>query len=352
MVKHKEWVDAVKRIRSDTEQRHGLIRLEKNERVTPFSESFWNTVYSQVTQDYLLAYPEPERFYQKLAEFHKLSIEHFVLTSGSDGAIRNGFELCVQPEDEVVSIYPSFAMVEIYCDLFKAKKCFIRYNKNIEIDYNELIDAINENVSLIVLANPNSPTGTLIPRKVMQSIAEKSNALGIVLMIDEAYHGFCKESCIDFVNRYNNVMITRTFSKAGGLAGARIGYIVAQPSLAQLLYRFRPMYEVNSLALLFASAVLDHQEEVEHYLNETAKGKTYLFKELARLGYPVIDTHTNFVHIDVGDKKTELLKRLDQHGIKVRGGLPIETYENYIRLSTGPISAMEAFIKQLEGVEV
>ena len=100
--------------------------MEKNERVTPFSSGFWKKAVKNITPERILAYPEPEGFYRKLSKFYGMSAGHFVLTAGSDAAIRNGFDLCVKPGDAVVTLKPTFAMVEVYCELYNAKKDWFR----------------------------------------------------------------------------------------------------------------------------------------------------------------------------------------------------------------------------------
>lgn len=350
VIKHKEWVGDVTRVRGDTENRHGLLRLEKNERVTGFSEDFWSKALGQLTQEYVLAYPEPERFYASLAGFLGLPVDHLVLTAGSDAAIRMGFDLCVKLGDAVVSIEPTFAMVQVYCELYGAEKRFTAFEKDLTLDIDGLVRSIDEKVSLIVLANPNSPTGTYIKPPDMVRIVDRAKECRATVLIDEAYHGFCSETNISMVDKYENVMVTRSFSKAPGLAGLRIGYIVACPELAALLYKFRPMYEVNSMSLLFADQLLQGWSEVDSYIASTADGEKFLKKELERLGFPYVETYTNFIHVDFKDKKEEALNLFEKVGMKVGRGLPIGGYEDYLRITLGPRSVMERFIELLEAL--
>ena len=349
-LKHKEWVDRVRRERNAEKSRYGSLRLEKNERVTQFSANFWKKVSKNIVQERIIAYPEPERFYHKLSKFHGINDDHFVLTAGSDAAIRNGFDLCVKPGDAVVALKPTFAMVEVYCELYNAKKRLISYNRDLSLDIDAFLNSIDEKVSLVVLANPNSPTGTYIDNAAMEKVIRHAKKFGAVVLVDEAYYGFCAHTCLALVERFNNLMITRSFSKACGMAGLRIGYIIASSQLAALLYKFRPMYEVNSIALLFAEAVLDNWEEVESYIKETIEGKDYLIKELQRLGFSYVDTRANFIHIDFKNKKKAAQRLFEQRRIKVRGGLNLPGFEGFLRITLGPKPAMNKFVKVLEAL--
>lgn len=349
-LKHKEWVDRVRRERGAGQSRYGALRLEKNERVTFFSASFWKKATKNITPERVLAYPEPEGFYHKLSKFHGISSGHFVLTAGSDAAIRNGFDLCVKPGDTVVTLKPTFAMVEVYCELYRAQKRLVSYNRDLSLDMDILLGSIDKKVSLVVLANPNSPTGTYIDNAAMEKIIRRAKQFGAVVLVDEAYYGFCPQTCLPLVGRFDNLMITRTFSKAYGMAGLRIGYIIACPSLAELLYKFRPMYEVNSMALLFAETALDNWEEVGTYIKETKAGKNYLVEELKRFGFSYVETRANFIHIDFKNKKKAAQQLFEQRGIRIRGGLALPGFEDFLRITLGPKPAMRRFVNALEAL--
>lgn len=335
-------------MRGGKESRYGFLRLEKNERLTPFSDNFWRKVLKKIEPECIMAYPEPQRFYDRLSRFHGYNARHFVLTAGSDAAIRNAFDLCVKPGDAVVTLKPTFAMVEVYCALYNAQKRLVSYNRDLSLDIDALLKRIDEKVSLVVLANPNSPTGTYIDNSTLEKIILRAKKFGAVVLIDEAYYGFCSHTALKLIKRFNNLMITRSFSKAPGLAGLRIGYIIASVPLAALLYKFRPMYEVNSIALLFAEAIFDNWEEVESYLAQTRQGRAYLLKELRRLNFPHVDTYANFIHIDFKRKKKLAEVLFEKGGVKVRSGLPILGFENYLRITLGPKSEMKKFVKILE----
>lgn len=346
-MKYKRWVDTVSRVRGGIETRFDKVRLDKNERLAHFNDDFWNNLMTKIKQEHILAYPEIGPFYLKLANFLGVAADSLIVTAGSDFAIKIAFELFANPGDEVIFPEPTFAMVDVYCGLYNVKKIKIDYDSDLNLDMDKLMGAINEKVSLIIIANPNSPTGTYINNNTLKAVLEKAKSFSIPVLIDEAYYGFCPYTAIELLKLYDNLMITRTFSKTAGLAGLRIGYVVAAPALASLLYKFRPMYEVNSIAVLFASELLDNWEIVNEYIKATDEGKKYLISELNALSFGTIDTYTNFIHADFGMDRDRILKRFRRDGILVRGSLDVKGFEGFTRISVGNIGEMKKVVESL-----
>ncbi len=344
IIKHKNWIDTVHRVRADIATRHSKLRLDKNERISPFNDEFWDKIVSRIKQEHVLAYPEAETFYRKLADFLGVKTENIMVTAGSDFAIKTAFDLFVNPEDEVIILTPTFAMVDVYCNLYNARKIEIGYDSNLNLEVNKLISAIGRSVSLIIIANPNSPTGTYIENDTIRLILEEAGKYSIPVLIDEAYYGFCPFTAMDMLESFNNLIITRTFSKTAGLAGLRIGYIIANEKVLNLLYKFRPMYEVNSIAVLFASEMLGNREIVEDYIASTEEGKRWLLQEFENVSFKTIDTKANFVHVDFGKYKDNILRLFEEKNILIRGFLNVKGYENYTRITIGPKLEMEKVV--------
>ncbi|MFQ5713576.1 MAG: pyridoxal phosphate-dependent aminotransferase [Candidatus Scalinduaceae bacterium] len=346
-IKHKKWVDIVHRVRGEAETRFDKVRLDKNERVAHLGDEFWNNLLSKIKQEHILAYPEVEPFYSKLANFLGVSAGNLVITAGADFAIKIAFELFVNSGDEVIILSPTFAMIEVYSDLYNARKTKIGYDSNLNLDIEKLMDAISEKVSLIIIANPNSPTGTYINNDTIGHILEKAKRYSIPVLVDEAYWGFCPHTTLELLKSYENLIITRTFSKSVGLAGLRIGYIISSKKIASLLYKFRPMYEVNSIAILFASEMLNNWEIVDRCIKETIEGKKFLVKELEGLSFKTIDTWTNFIHVDFNSKKNQMLSNFSEKGILIKGGIGVNEFDNYVRITTGNITEMKKVINSV-----
>ncbi len=350
MVKHKAWIGGVERVRGDRDSRFDWLRLDKNERVTPFPDAFLESVLRKLRVEHITAYPETEYLYEKLAAFLHLKPSQLMLTAESDAAIEHAFSVFVNPDDAVVTLRPTFAMVDVYCRLYGARQIPIGYDSDLNVDFQKLLGALDGSVSLVVVANPNSPTGTYIPVADIQKLLAGAARLNIPVLVDEAYYGFCKQTVLPLIQQYENLIVARTFSKAAGLAGARIGYLAAEERLAQLLYRFRPMYEVNSLGILLAAEILDHPHWVNDYLLATEAGRSYLRGKLSGMSVPFRDTFTNFIHIDFQQHKAAAQEQFERRKVIVRGGLPIAGFENYLRVTLGPEEAMRPVVEVIADV--
>lgn len=348
MLKFKKWITNVHRVRGDVITRHGRLRLDKNERLTPFAPTFWSSLKESLDWEAITAYPETEQLYCILAERLGVAISQLMLTAGSDGALRHAFDVCVNEGDEVIVIEPTFAMVDVYCGLFGATRKAAGYDSSLNLDMVSLIGSIGSKTSLIIIANPNSPTGTLVAEPALVTILEKAMEYGVPVLIDEAYHGFCQYTALPLLERFPNLVVSRTFSKASGLAGLRVGYLVASSELAQLFYKFRPMYEVNSLGVLCAMQMLKHPEVVDDYLRATQAGRRKLFEALKHRGIPYVDTYTNFVHVNFGEAKDSVKQTFTKEGILFRESLAIPEFESCLRLSLGPVEPVNALIEAID----
>lgn len=339
-VKFREHIAKVWRPEPIKETRLGKIRLDKNERISPFPISFWQSAMEEITQEIVQACPEVWPLYRRLADMHGIGSENFLLTAGSDAAIRHCFESFVNPGDRVFYPEPTFAMVPVYGALYGADMMAVGYDRHLHLDIDYLLGAIDGCTSLIVLANPNSPTGTYVSNSKVAEILDKAARYRVPVLIDEAYYGFCPYTTVGLMKDYANLIITRSFSKITGMAGLRVGYAMGDPMVISLLTKFRPMYEVNAAGIVFACKILDNWEIAETYGRQTIDGRERFSSFLKECGFPVVDTETNFLHVDLGGLKEETLKALDSEGVLVRGMMSIPGYENYTRFSVGPWSAM------------
>ena len=341
----KEWLSDVHRTKEEKNTRFDKLRLDKNEWISEFPNEIMEVIKNKLRVEHILAYPETYALYSKIAEHHHLTSENIVITTGIDGGIRNCFDLFVNQNSKVVTVDPTFAMVEIYCQLYNAQQIKIKYNSKLELDVENLLTKIESDVSLLIIANPNSPTGTIIPREVIQLILKRAKANSVPVLIDEAYYGFYPETTVDLVSQFPNLIVARTFSKAFGMAGCRVGYLVSNQTVAQNLLKFRSMYEVNSFALLIAETMLENHHFVQEYCDKVSRTKKILVNLAINNEIPVVNTHTNFLHFDFGKNKQNVIKNLESSEILVKGGIKVQGYENYLRVSIGPLNAFSKVIE-------
>jgi len=347
MIKHKDWVRNIFRKKDREISRYGKLCLDKNERISSFEKKFFNKLISKISSDKFTYYPEVWTLYKALSKFHKLNKKQFVVTAGSDAAIKSCFELFVKKGDKVIVLNPTFAMVDIYCKIFRAKKINISYDENLSLNINYLIKSITQKISLIIIANPNSPTGTLISKKNMEKIIKKANLFKVPLLVDEAYFGFSNQTVLPLLKKYQNLILSRTFSKAYGLAGLRVGYIIANKAVAKLLFNLKPMYEVNSIGVLAATMILKNVKTYKQYINQTKQGLKFFTDYLKKNNISFIKTHANFIYINFGKKINYYYSKLYKKGIFTKPGVGIKGYENYLRITLGPKKEIKTVIKNL-----
>jgi histidinol-phosphate aminotransferase len=182
----------------------------------------------------------------------------------------------------------------------------------------------------------------VVDEAFLKKVVEKAHAAGVVALIDEAYYPFYSGTMLPYIRDYDNMVVTRTFSKAYGLAGLRLGYIAGSESLIDLLKKVRPMYEVTGVAVHFGRYILDHADAVETYVKQVEEGKQYLADAMSKLAFETHPTHANFMHVRIPDEslRETITERLAAQDILITGrqGPPLE---DCIRISLGPVEQMK-----------
>ncbi len=346
----KNWLQKIHRLNPGIIDRSKYLRLDKNERVIPFEKKFINFLKKKINTYNLSAYPDTLKIKKLIANRIRLKEDMIYLSAGSDISLKTCFELFSKKNDKVIILNPTFGMVNVYCDLYGLKAIKIGYDKKLILNYKKLLKNITKKISLIILANPNSPTGTIIPKNIMNQILEKSKKLKVPLVIDEAYEGFFEKTYIKLIKNYKNLIITRTFSKSFGLAGLRAGYAVTNSNYANLMNKYRPMYEINSLSCLAIEFCLKNYSLVKKHVNNVKSAKKFLIKELKKLDIDFIDTYANFFHIKLGKNNNDLEKKFRKKGILFRKGPGVKGFENYSRFSLGSVEQMKKVLNVIRYV--
>lgn len=284
--------------------------LDKNENMDGRMMALANRVLGELPASALTTYPEAGDLYRKLGGWVGVRPEHLLLTPGSDGAIRIVFEAFVEHGDAVVHTSPTFAMYPVYSQMFGAVAYAVDYERRGDapfLDPDAIIRVVRQHKpKLVCLPNPDSPTGTVLAPEVLGEILQQCESAGSVLLLDEAYHPFHDWSAVAWTERSRNLVVARTFAKAWGVAGLRIGYAVAHPDTVALLHKMRPMYEVSTLAIEFMSRMLDHTAEMVDAVARINNGKLYFVEEMRALGFEVLPTAGNFVHVAFGERGADI----------------------------------------------
>jgi len=243
----------------------GLL-LDSNERLGKPNKNVIRQMTDFARSGNMQRYPEYGDLQKAIARYVGINRSSILITSGSDQAISLVFRTFADVGDAVIIPSPTFSMYGITAQACGNIIKQVRYSDGpISYPTRRVLSAITSKVKLIVICNPNNPTGTLTPLSDIQKIAQK--ATSATVLVDEAYVEFSKVSCVKLIKTYPNIVITRTFSKAFGLAGTRIGYIIANPTYIRELNKLRGPYDVNSFANIAAAAALGDRGDMERYVS-------------------------------------------------------------------------------------
>jgi histidinol-phosphate aminotransferase len=329
------------------EGRYDKLRLDKNEHTIGFPPEVLSEILSGITPEFLAAYPEPYRLYQKIANQHGVKLDAVVVTAGSEMAIRYLFEAFLTPDDEIILLNPSFAMFEVYAKIIGAKIQTLDYDEHFRISVESVVRRISAATKIIAIANPNNPTGTVFPQKDLEKILDTAAENRAIVLVDEAYYYFCKETILPRCSEFPNLVVARTFSKACGIAGVRLGYAVGAPEIISQVKKLQPIDHVNNFAVKIGEYILDHEELMWNYAAEVERGKAFLLSELSQMDFRCQGGHANFVLVDFGKRQDELVRKLGDLGILISANLRLPFSSGYVRVTAGPVHQMQRFITEL-----
>lgn len=299
-------------------------------------------------------YPDGSSYYltQKLAQWMGAAPEELVLGNGSNEIIEFLVKAFVQPGDEVITSHPSFLMYQKFVQVRGGENTVIELT-DMQHDLNQIVALVSEKTKLIFLDNPNNPTGTLISKAAFDAFL-RSIPESVIVVLDEAYVDFVEEDKqVDILSYIRNpdglpaLVSMRTFSKAFGLAGLRVGFGIMHPQVANCLHKVRQPFNLNLPAQAGALAALDDTAHYELTLTETEKGKTWLHAELTKLGCIPYPSHTNFFLIDVQGDATALYDAMLYKGVIVRS-MKAYGYPRFIRITVGTEAENSRFVKALD----
>ena len=290
---------------------------------------------------------------QAIAEKNNIDPQNIVLGNGSDDIIALLGRVFLRSDDEVILPQPSFLFYEIAICSSGALPIWVPL-KSFKADLKGMLKKISSNTRMIFLNVPHNPTGTIISRHDFEDfIAEVPSH--IVIVLDEAYIEFVREAncanSLDFLRTDKTIVGMRTFSKAFGLAGLRVGYGVMPATLAELLHRVRQPFNVNTLAQVAAAAALSDFKFLQQTVNLVHDELEFMYDALDKLKLPYIRSQANFFMVQVGDGRTadEVFENLLKQGVIIRS-MTSYGYSGYIRVSIGKHDENIRFLEALEKV--
>lgn len=347
MIKPKKSVQRVKAYAPPLEGRTGKLRLDFNENTIGASKKVAEAI-GRLNAEYFAVYPEYDRFIKELAKYAKVKTNEILPTNGTDEAISVAINTYVDKGEEIILPVPTFAMFEVYAEIAGANLRKIPYNKDLSFPTEKVLKAISKKTKMVVLVNPNNPTGTRIEQKDIEKIVKK--AKNCAVLVDEAYSQYLGESSKKLINKCKNVIVSQTFSKAFGLAGLRLGFIASCKENIANMTKVRSPYSVNSVAVKAAIAAIKDKAFVKKYVNEIEQSKKMLEAELKKLKIKKYPSSANFILADFGGKAKYVKKQLNKKGILVRPRADIPLLKGCIRIGIGTKKQTKQLINALRKI--
>jgi histidinol-phosphate aminotransferase len=327
-----------------------IIRLSANE--NPYGPSPYVREKITAAFDKACRYPSGEipGLTKKIAEKEGVSPEHILVTVGSTEGLKIAALAYLQKGGELVAPEPTFEAMLNYAEACGAFVHRVPVNKELGIDLESMEKRCNADTKMVFVCNPNNPTGTILPADEMIHFCTKM-ANRTMVFSDEAYFDYINEkdypSMTVLVKNDLNVIVSRTFSKVYGIAGLRIGYLIARPDIIKRLENFQ-VDNPNMLALAAAHAAMDEKEFYNFSLQKNNDSKKLITNTLDQLSLPYTQSHANFVFFKSGIDISEFGKKMLQHNIKV--GRPFRPLLDWCRISTGKTEEMQAVVSALKKV--
>ncbi len=321
------------------------IKLSSNE--NPYGPS--SAVRQAITGafDKICRYPwvAADEVRQKVAAKEGVSPDHVLLTVGSTEGLKITALALGLHEGETIAGTPTFEAMLRYAETFGGyvNRVPALNDENLTLDLDEMERRTTSNTRLVFICNPNNPTGSILPAARLRDFCETVSRKTVVFS-DEAYFDYVTEpgypSMVELVKKGANVIVARTFSKVYGLAGIRIGYLVARPDLIRRIDAAQ-IDSPNILALHAANTALDDREFYQYSLKMNAEGKALICQTLDALKMPYVRSHANFVFFKTGRDINSVMRDMREQGVEV--GRPFPPLNDWCRVSTGKLEDLEVF---------
>ena len=321
------------------------LRLDFNENTLACSPKV-REVLGAISSADLTKYPERTPVEAMVAEHHGLSLEQVLLTNGVDEAIHVLCQTYLNPGDALLLPVPTYSMYEVYGSGAEARIDRVPAGNDFAFPLDELLEAITPQTRLIAIANPNSPTGQTVTREQILRVLEAAPQAAV--LVDEAYFHFFGETVMDLVGTAPNLIVARTFSKAFGLAGLRLGLLAASAEQMQWLRRVISPYSVNSLALACLPPALADTDYLNRYVGEVRAARAEFEAALDRNGVPRWPSEANFVLTRIGAQHRRFVEEMRERNVLVRDRSSDPGCEGCVRITIGTREQTVDAIRALE----
>lgn len=294
------------------------IKLDANESFIEFPDSIKKQIAEAVTNISFNRYPDPgsKKVCELYSKYVGVNKNNVMAGNGSDELIQIIVNTFLDKGDKVAVVNPDFSMYTVYTEIRGGKVINFDLDSNLKLDVDMLIKNVNrECASILILSNPNNPTGGVIPREDIKRIVEQC---GCIVVIDEAYVDFYDDSVVDEINNYENLIVLRTCSKALGSAALRLGFLITNKFLLDEIKKVKPPFNVNSVTQAIGEVILKNGDFIKESVNNIKAERDYLYENFKKIhGVKAYSTQANFVLIESQDAD-KINEKLISKGIKIR----------------------------------
>jgi histidinol-phosphate aminotransferase len=325
------------------EGRSNKLRLDFNENTSGCSPAVRRAL-AKLTAKQIAMYPEYQASTERLARYFRVRPQELLLANGGDDALRVFFDTFVDPRSSILICEPTFPMYRYYAEIYGARITVTRYMNEMQFPLEAVLAALRKKPSVLFIANPNNPTGTLLQPDAIRKILNAATRTAVV--IDEAYAEFSGVTVVPWIRKYPQLFVARTFSKAAGLAALRLGAVIAREDSLSLVRRAMPPFPVNLAALVAAEAAVDDGVTRLRYVRQTQLLLVWFATELERLGVKIFPSAGNFLLANFGAPGPALFRKLERQGILVRDRSK-DIGPGFVRISIGTRLEMRRLLQAI-----
>jgi histidinol-phosphate aminotransferase len=330
-----------------------LVKLASNETPWPPHPQVLEAVEAQLRM--LNRYPDPEKslLRRRISERTGVPAGRVAVGNGSCEILLAAAEAMLEPGAEVVYAWPSFSIYPHLAAMTGARAVTVPLNEAGEHDLEAMAREVTVATRIVIVCNPNNPSATALPPAEIDAFAAELPR-HVALLVDEAYVEFSTlqdpDESIDLLDRHPNLVLLRTFSKVYGLCGLRAGYALGSEDFRLAVDRVRQPFSVNALAQVAAAEALNHVDEVERRVEQTAIERLHVESELEERGLETTDSEANFSWVSLGDRdEDEVIRGLAERGVIVRSGKALGQ-EGWMRVTYGTRRENDRFLAALDEV--
>ncbi len=324
------------------------IRLDANESFLTFPKEIEDEMVEALRHSALNRYPDPNatKLVKGFADYFKVDADCVTAGNGSDEIISVIMNAFLQKGDKILTLEPDFSMYRFYAEIAECESVKYQKNDNLDVNMDDVIALANkENVRIVIFSNPCNPTSRIVKKEEIRKLINSTDAL---VVLDEAYMDFAgDESLLGEFEKYDNLIILKTCSKALGSAALRLGFAVANKTLTNVIRAVKSPYNVNSVSQALGEVLFSHPEYIDKCIETVVNSRKELYKELLEIKSDKIEriyeTHTNFVYLKVKNAK-QVFEKMKENSVIIRN------MGDYLRITAGNSQENEKMLKTFKNV--